>query len=37
MDILVFNDSKLFCVVERGTAGDHRLFLTYYAYDAELR
>lgn len=37
MEILVFNESKLFCVVERGTAGDHRLFLTYYAYDVELR
>lgn len=35
MEIMVFNDSKLFCVVERGSSGDHRLFLTYYAYESD--
>jgi hypothetical protein len=35
MEILVFNDSKLFCVVERGSHGDHRLFLSYYAYGSD--
>ena len=35
MDILVFNDSKLFCVVEEGSSGDHRLFLTYYTYETD--
>jgi hypothetical protein len=35
MNLLVFNDSKLFCVVEKGSPADSRLFLTYYSYEAD--
>ena len=34
MDIYVFNDSKLFSVVERGSQGDNRLFITYFTYES---
>lgn len=34
MDIYVFQDTKTFCIVERGSNTDNRLFLSYYNYDA---
>jgi hypothetical protein len=35
MEILVFNDSKLFCIVWKGSNRDNRLFLTYYTYETD--
>jgi hypothetical protein len=34
MEIYVFNDSKLFGVVEKGSQGDNRLFITYFTYES---
>ena len=30
MSIETFSDTSLFCIVEKGGVGDHRLRLTYY-------
>ncbi len=33
MQCETFYETKMFCVLERGTYNDHRLQLTYYRYD----
>lgn len=35
MSIYVFNETRLFAVVERGSDNDRRIFITYYSLERE--